>query len=122
MAGVNCGFMGRRQRGDVIQRFDQFWQPSSVRGGGARGDRAAGSLGLHAGNRSRNDLTVDRVQKRTGPTASDLTYSDSVHLMEPASVLLIGAVIENVLGSRVARLLEQAAHCLSAPPLARQSA
>jgi hypothetical protein len=35
---------------------------------------------------------------RTGPAASDLAYSDNVHIRETASVLLVAAVIDKVLG------------------------
>jgi peptidoglycan/LPS O-acetylase OafA/YrhL len=35
---------------------------------------------------------------RTGPRASDLAYSDSVHLMESASILLVGSIIERLIG------------------------
>lgn len=37
---------------------------------------------------------------RIGPTAGDLAYSDSVHLMESASVLLVSKVIDEVIGDR----------------------
>ncbi|SEN33902.1 acyltransferase family protein [Bradyrhizobium sp. OK095] len=35
---------------------------------------------------------------RTGPAASDLAYSDNVHIRETASILLVAAVIDKVLG------------------------
>lgn len=43
---------------------------------------------------------------RSGPGASDLAYSDGVHLREPTSILLVAAVIDKVLG-RTAGIYER---------------